>query len=107
MKVVLSEDPWEKVVYTYAAYNIWKDQDDNGEDWEPKIGDFNHWNFKKPRMSFLKYLPSNKMPKIGKGGTLESRAKMLHALCHAEVGAVDLTWDLIMRNWRLQPYGYE
>ena len=58
-------------------------------------------------MSFLTYLPSNKMPKIGKGGTAESRAKMLHALINAELGAVDLAWDMIMRNWKLQPYGYE
>ena len=37
------------------------------------------------------------VPKRGRGGTLTSRQRMLHALVHTESWAVDLAWDVIAR----------
>eukprot|EP00884_Botryococcus_braunii_P000522 jgi/Botrbrau1/10470/Bobra.0133s0076.1 len=37
------------------------------------------------------------MRRLRKGGTLESRRGIVHALCHIESWAVDLSWDIIAR----------
>ncbi|KAJ3001038.1 hypothetical protein HKX48_003160, partial [Thoreauomyces humboldtii] len=38
-----------------------------------------------------------KAPKLGKGGTLQSRLAILHSLANVEQWAVDLAWDVIAR----------
>lgn len=40
------------------------------------------------------------MPKLGKGGSLQSRQAMLHSLVHTESWAIDLSWDIIARFGR-------
>ena len=39
----------------------------------------------------------SKAPKLGKGGTPESRIAILHSLAHIESWAIDLSWDVIAR----------
>ncbi|XP_010909119.2 uncharacterized protein [Elaeis guineensis] len=40
------------------------------------------------------------MPKLGKGGSLQSRQAILHSLVHTESWAIDLSWDIIARFGR-------
>ncbi|PKA47566.1 hypothetical protein AXF42_Ash014762 [Apostasia shenzhenica] len=40
------------------------------------------------------------MPKLGRGGSLQSRQAMLHSLVHTESWAIDLSWDIIARFGR-------
>jgi uncharacterized ferritin-like protein (DUF455 family) len=37
------------------------------------------------------------MPKRGRGGNLQNRVALLHALAHIELNAIDLAWDLVSR----------
>ncbi|AWK90096.1 ferritin-like domain-containing protein [Azospirillum thermophilum] len=37
------------------------------------------------------------MPKRGRGGTLQNRIALLHALAHIELNAIDLAWDIVCR----------
>lgn len=37
------------------------------------------------------------MPRLGKGGTPETRVAILHSLAHIESWAIDLSWDIIAR----------
>ena len=39
----------------------------------------------------------SKTPKLGKGGTPESRIAILHSLAHIESWAIDLSWDAVAR----------
>ncbi|KAJ3671352.1 hypothetical protein LUZ60_007431 [Juncus effusus] len=49
------------------------------------------------RLSNIKLLAPNQMPKLGKGGSLQSRQAMVHSLVHTESWAIDLSWDIIAR----------
>jgi hypothetical protein len=42
-------------------------------------------------------LPPQKVKRLKKGGTVESRAAILHALAHIENWAVDVFWDILAR----------
>lgn len=50
-----------------------------------------------PRHDSLKQVDPSKATKRGKGGSVESRIKILHALANIELFAIDLGWDLIAR----------
>lgn len=39
----------------------------------------------------------SKAPKLGKGGSPESRVAILHSLAHIESWAIDLSWDVVAR----------
>lgn len=39
----------------------------------------------------------SKAPRLGKGGSPESRVAILHSLAHIESWAIDLSWDIIAR----------
>ena len=43
------------------------------------------------------------MPKRGKGGSLENRIALLHAVAHIELNAIDLAWDLVARFSHVMP----
>ncbi|RCV44708.1 hypothetical protein SEVIR_9G399000v4 [Setaria viridis] len=49
------------------------------------------------RSAEVRLLPPSRMPKLGKGGSAQSRLAMLHSLAHTESWAVDLSWDIIAR----------
>ncbi|PKU84592.1 hypothetical protein MA16_Dca024513 [Dendrobium catenatum] len=52
------------------------------------------------RLSSVKLVAPSLMPKLGKGGSLQSRLAMLHSLVHTESWAIDLSWDIIARFGR-------
>ncbi|KAM0792280.1 hypothetical protein ACM66B_004971 [Microbotryomycetes sp. NB124-2] len=52
-----------------------------------------------PRPTSAQVLPSGKMPKIGKGGSLQSKVRLLHALAAIEQWAIDLSIDIMCRFW--------
>ncbi|XP_072969953.1 uncharacterized protein [Typha angustifolia] len=52
------------------------------------------------RLCNVKLLPPQQMPKLGKGGSLQSRQAILHSLVHIESWAIDLSWDIIARFGR-------
>lgn len=43
----------------------------------------------------VKLLSPSLMPKLGKGGSLQSRQAIVHSLVHTESWAIDLSWDII------------
>ncbi|KAH7652503.1 Ferritin-like protein [Dioscorea alata] len=49
------------------------------------------------RLPNVKLVPSRLMPKLGKGGSLQSRQAIVHSLVHTESWAIDLSWDIIAR----------
>ncbi|KAF5192725.1 3-oxoacyl-acyl-carrier synthase-like protein (Protein of unknown function DUF455) [Thalictrum thalictroides] len=49
------------------------------------------------RLSNVKLVSPSLMPKLGKGGSLQSRQAILHSLVHTESWAIDLSWDIIAR----------
>ncbi|CAL4922784.1 unnamed protein product [Urochloa decumbens] len=49
------------------------------------------------RSAGVRLLPPSRMPKLGKGGSAQSRVAMLHSLAHTESWAVDLSWDIVAR----------
>ncbi|OEL38216.1 hypothetical protein BAE44_0000764 [Dichanthelium oligosanthes] len=49
------------------------------------------------RSAEVRLLPPSRMPKLGKGGSAQSRVAMLHSLAHTESWAVDLSWDIVAR----------
>lgn len=44
------------------------------------------------RLSKVKLVAPNEMPKLGKGGSLRSCQAMVHSLVHTESWAIDLSW---------------
>ncbi|XP_050212296.1 uncharacterized protein LOC126662372 [Mercurialis annua] len=49
------------------------------------------------RLANVKVVAPGSMPKLGKGGSLQSRQAIVHSLVHIESWAVDLSWDIIAR----------
>ncbi|KAL8171679.1 hypothetical protein V2J09_023483 [Rumex salicifolius] len=49
------------------------------------------------RLTDVKLVPPSLMPKLGKGGSLQSRQALVHSLAHIESWAIDLSWDIIAR----------
>jgi uncharacterized ferritin-like protein (DUF455 family) len=49
------------------------------------------------RSGAVRLLPPSRGPKLGKGGSTQSRLAMLHSLAHTESWAVDLSWDVVAR----------
>lgn len=44
----------------------------------------------------VKLVSPSLMPKLGKGGSLQSRQAMVHSLVHIESWAIDLSWVLLV-----------
>ncbi|MCL7033235.1 hypothetical protein MKW94_003186 [Papaver nudicaule] len=49
------------------------------------------------RLANVKLVLPSLMPKLGKGGSLQSRQAIVHSLVHIESWAIDLSWDIIAR----------
>ena len=45
-------------------------------------------------------VPPARAPRLGKGGSPESRVAILHSLAHIESWAIDLSWDIVARSAR-------
>lgn len=52
-----------------------------------------------PRPASNVIVSSGKAPKLGKGGTVANRVKLLHALASIEQWAIDLSIDIMCRFW--------
>ncbi|EHA8588683.1 hypothetical protein COCNU_scaffold006300G000010 [Cocos nucifera] len=51
------------------------------------------------RLSNVKLVAPHLMPKLGKGGSLQSRQAILHSLVHTESWAIDLSWESMPREF--------
>ncbi|XP_050387764.1 uncharacterized protein LOC126804050 [Argentina anserina] len=49
------------------------------------------------RLTNVQLVPPSQMPKLGRGGSLQSRQAIVHSLAHTESWAIDLSWDIIAR----------
>lgn len=93
--VVRSHSPDEKASWTCAAYEKFC-VEKSGLVLGPSI---NIGRGERPTIAGLQVVAPGRMPSIGKGGSPRSRAMMLHALVHVELAAVDLSWDILLRDW--------
>lgn len=99
-KVILSTDPQEKAAYTISAYHQFFLDGENRLTRISDLGSFiNICEGERPAIPGLNLVHASRMPNIGKGGSLRSQAMMLHGLVHVELAAVDISWDLIIRDW--------
>uniref|UniRef100_A0A0E0KE02 DUF455 domain-containing protein n=1 Tax=Oryza punctata TaxID=4537 RepID=A0A0E0KE02_ORYPU len=53
--------------------------------------------YRPARSAAVRLLPPSRAPKLGKGGSAQSRLSLLHSLAHTESWAVDLSWDIVAR----------
>ncbi|KAI8897908.1 hypothetical protein BC833DRAFT_591782 [Globomyces pollinis-pini] len=91
IEILNTADPSEKVRLTFEASNKWFD----GEISE--IGFSNEVPDRPPRHEGLEVVDHRKTKKVGKGGSVQSRIAILHALANVEQWAIDLAWDIIAR----------
>jgi len=100
-RVILSTCATEKVSLTLAAYKSF---------FPRKCGSPRPLSLGEPRsieegerkgadVPGLVLMHASRLPNIGKGGSVKSQAMILHALVHVELAAVDISWDLIVRDW--------
>lgn len=96
-RVVRSDCPEEKARWTCAAHQVFC-----VERRRLLLGNcINIGPGERPTVAGLQVVAAGKMPSIGKGGSARSRSMMLHALVHVELAAVDLSWDILLRDWGL------
>jgi len=96
-------DPMEKTTNSRRFAKWWQEARDAGE--TPEIGEAAPPDFparpEKPELVEPRDVPKRKP------GTPEGRIAMLHAICHIEMNAVDLHWDLMARFADIEmPIGY-
>jgi uncharacterized ferritin-like protein (DUF455 family)/nitrite reductase/ring-hydroxylating ferredoxin subunit len=88
--ILNTSDPTEKVRLTMMVHDKWFANEIN------QVGiDANVPNI--PPREALKFVESRKTVKIGKGNSIHSRIRLLHALANVEQWAIDLAWDIIAR----------
>ncbi|KAH7279266.1 hypothetical protein KP509_37G012700 [Ceratopteris richardii] len=89
IKVLSTGDPWLKAEYGDIAARLWKD----GLISRPFPSDSNPRPPSRPaRSTLIQLVTPQNMPKLGKGGSLQSRQALLHSLVHIESWAIDLSW---------------
>jgi len=102
-RVLRTGDPWQKAKLTQ---NLFADREGSEAEALPeasnsKVSSTSATDMVAPdmpaRMEGLCIVPSSKMQKLGKGGSVTSRQLILHSLSHIECWAIDLSWDIIAR----------
>tara|TARA_Y100000590_G_C15690217_1_gene1003173 strand:+ start:559 stop:1350 length:792 start_codon:yes stop_codon:yes gene_type:complete len=88
--IIKASNPSQKYKQTIEAYKFWN----NGQ--ITKIGSPSIVS-RPGRISNLKILPTNKMPKRRSLNTKSGVIAMLHSIAHIELNALDLAWDTIVR----------
>ncbi|MCO5571603.1 hypothetical protein L7F22_025349 [Adiantum nelumboides] len=94
IKVLNTADPWLKASYGDTAAVLWKGglishaYTSNSVLHPPR---------RPARPDTVTLVSPQSMPKLGKGGSLQSRQALLHSLVHIESWAIDLSWDIIAR----------
>lgn len=97
LEVLNTSDPVDKARLGDAAANRWL----KGEISVPSRQDDDLPVPNRPaRPSNVRLVAPSLMPKLGKGGSLQSRQAMLHSLVNTESWAIDLSWDIIARFGR-------
>ncbi|KAJ3268303.1 hypothetical protein HDV01_003192 [Terramyces sp. JEL0728] len=90
VQILNTPDPTEKVELTYLVADKW-------EKGELKVGATIPVPDRPARHAELQFVDRWKTKKIGKGGSVQSRIAILHALANVEQWAIDLAWDIIAR----------
>ncbi|WCJ19197.1 hypothetical protein M5689_001495 [Euphorbia peplus] len=94
LRVLNTADPYEKAALGDLVATEWL----QGTISEPYLPSLDLPVPDRPaRLSTVKLLAPGSMPKLGKGGSLQSRQAIVHSLVHTESWAVDLSWDIIAR----------
>ncbi|XP_077234491.1 3-oxoacyl-acyl-carrier synthase-like protein (Protein of unknown function DUF455) isoform X2 [Tasmannia lanceolata] len=94
LEVLNAADPTEKASLGEAAATRWL----QGTIYEPYHHSIDFPVPDRPsRLSNVKLVSPQLMPKLGKAGSLHSRQAILHSLVHTESWAIDLSWDIIAR----------
>jgi uncharacterized ferritin-like protein (DUF455 family)/nitrite reductase/ring-hydroxylating ferredoxin subunit len=88
--ILNTPDPQEKVDRTFQAAELWFDD-------KLEIGHSDKTPDRPARHEQLEVVDRSKTKKRGRGGTVESRIAILHALANVEQWAIDLAWDIISR----------
>ncbi|TPX70425.1 hypothetical protein SpCBS45565_g01762 [Spizellomyces sp. 'palustris'] len=88
--ILETPDPTEKVRLTHKVADLWKANaiSEIGTGTPPE---------RPAREEYLTEVLPGKTRRLGKGGSLESRIAILHALANVEQWAIDLAWDIIAR----------
>lgn len=87
--------PWRKAQRTAEALQLWRaGQLDCSSAADPPPPQ------RPARDQKVQVLPPGQMPRRGKGGSIESRRAIVHALAHIESWAIDLAWDAVARFGR-------
>ncbi|KAJ3254814.1 hypothetical protein HK103_006804 [Boothiomyces macroporosus] len=90
VQILNTPDPTEKVELTKLVASKW-------EAGELKVGNAIPVPDRPARHAELQIVDRWKTKKIGKGGSVQSRIAILHALANVEQWAIDLAWDIIAR----------
>ncbi|PIN06011.1 hypothetical protein CDL12_21434 [Handroanthus impetiginosus] len=94
LRVLNTADPFEKARLGDEVANKWL----KGEIAAPYNDSVDIPVSDRPaRLANVKLVSPSEMPKLGKGGSLQSRQAIVHSLVHTESWAIDLSWDIIAR----------
>jgi Protein of unknown function (DUF455) len=91
LRVLQTKSAHEKVALTRAAYTWWLTApltQPIGPALRPPVY---------PARPDVQVVQPGKVPRLGKGGTKESRIRILHSLAHIETWAIDLSHDVLLR----------
>ncbi|KAJ8615232.1 hypothetical protein MRB53_034604 [Persea americana] len=86
---------WRKCVLRRSLRHWWKPHCSISNPYDSSI-DFPIPN-RPARLSNVKLVSPQLMPKLGKAESLQSRQAILHSLVHTESWAIDLSWEIIAR----------
>lgn len=93
--ILKSSNPEHKIELTTHLFSIFATRELSSNPMELGAGTVVPPN--EPPREEIQVLEPGAMPKAGKGGTLQSRIKMLHALANIEQWAIDLAIDICVR----------
>ncbi|KAG0607919.1 hypothetical protein M758_8G064200 [Ceratodon purpureus] len=95
LKVLLEGDPWLKAEYGDLAATLWLEG--KMESAYRELGPVLQVPSRPARLDVVRLVAPRDMPKLGRGGSLQSRQALVHSLVHTESWAIDLSWDIIAR----------
>ncbi|WP_417318159.1 ferritin-like domain-containing protein [Emcibacter sp.] len=90
LHVLSTSDAREKAAIARETAKLWKAGHFTGR--ERAFPEDRPARPEKPELLFPK-----DMPKRGRGGSLENRIALMHAIAHIELNAIDLAWDIVAR----------
>ncbi|KXS18433.1 DUF455-domain-containing protein [Gonapodya prolifera JEL478] len=88
--ILTTPDPAQKTALTFAACRLWNSG-------QLSVGPARPLSIVPPRPEGVRLVAPRELQRRGKGGSVESRVRMLHSLASIEQWAVDLAWDIIAR----------